>query len=126
MWMSRAELRLSDLNICGSKKQDSEWLCCCAIKVPAIKAIYPFDGDTVHKKGYKLVKGLASIEKYYFNWDERRWIHNPNLTNFRPFRNATEEDKRKRDEDDDVRPILMLLGLHMKRVRKQARAQADA
>jgi hypothetical protein len=117
MYVSVAELRLSDLVVRGSAKRDNEWLSCGPIPMTRIKRIMPYDGKTVHeKKGNCIVQSRKSIETYIFDWSESKWKHNPDTSDISKFRNELIGDKRKRtEEEENVEEVLGILRGYMLR-----------
>jgi hypothetical protein len=117
MYVSVAELRLSDLVVRGSAKRDTEWLSCGPILMSRIKRVMPYDGKIVHaEKGNNIVQSRQSIETYIFDWSESKWRHNPDTRDMSKFRNELIGDKRKRsEEEENVENVLRILRSHMLR-----------
>ncbi|KAH4342097.1 hypothetical protein HBH98_167040 [Parastagonospora nodorum] len=105
MWVNGREMRKTgdfDMNCGASNSHDDEWLCCGAIPESIITNVMPFDGNKVHrKKGYEFVKSIKSMEIYIWNFDEWIWEHNPDTTDYRPYRLAKLGDKRLAPDDDE-------------------------
>jgi len=104
MWMRGVELRKTgkyDMNCGAADTHDNEWLCCGPVPASTIRKVMPYDGQKLHpKKTAELVMSTQSIEKYVFNWDKKQWQHNPDLTDFRPFRLERPGDKRRSDNNE--------------------------
>ncbi|KAH7072146.1 hypothetical protein BKA63DRAFT_605055 [Paraphoma chrysanthemicola] len=109
MWIRGLELRKTgpfDMNYGAADTHDNDWLCCGPIPRTYIKDVLPFDGEKLHyKKTSEVVKSKESIEIYIFNWNLRKWEHNPDMTDYRPYRLERPGDRRgppsDNDDDDD-------------------------
>jgi hypothetical protein len=105
MWIRGIEMRKTgpfDMNYGAADTHDNDWLCCGPVPRSCITKVMPFDGEKLHrKKTSQLVKSQESIEIYIFNWDIWRWLHNPDLTDYRPYRLERSGDKRFPSENDD-------------------------
>jgi hypothetical protein len=105
MWVNGREMRKTgdfDMKCGASNSHNDEWLCCGAIPESIITNVMPFDGNKVHrKKGYEFVRSIKSMEIYIWNFDEWIWEHNPDTTDYRPYRLAKLGDKRLAPDDDE-------------------------
>jgi hypothetical protein len=117
MYVSVAELRLSDLVVRGSAKRDHEWLSCGPVPMSSITRVMPYDGRIVHKeKGNSIVQSRQSIDTYISDWSESKWKHNPDTSDISKFRNELIGDKRKRtEEEENVEKILGIMRCYMLR-----------
>lgn len=101
MYISIDENRLSDMGVHASTGYDKEWLLVGPILMTAIDRVMPFDGKEVHHtKGNQVVQSRQSILTYIWNFDVRRWLHNPDMSNISHYRNELPGDKRKSFEDE--------------------------
>jgi hypothetical protein len=104
MWLSGLEMRKTgkfEMNCGAAYTHDNDYLCCGAIPESVITNLMPFDGEKLHRKrGYELVISKDSIEKYVWNFDRWLWEHNPETTDYRPYRKARPGDRRRGPDDD--------------------------
>jgi hypothetical protein len=105
MWIRGIEMRKTgpfDMNYGAADTHDNDWLCCGPVPRSRITKVMPFDGEKLHRmKTSQLVKSQESIEIYIFNWDLWKWQHNPDLTDYRPYRLERPGDKRVPSENND-------------------------
>jgi hypothetical protein len=101
-WFSVEELKNSDLNVWAKGTHQSEWLAVSSIPTRIITQHMPFDGMVLHTgKSAELIQARGDEQRWNWNWDTNRWDHEPDLTDFRPYRLAKFGDKRKFFDDDD-------------------------
>ncbi|KAH4287318.1 hypothetical protein HBI24_202190 [Parastagonospora nodorum] len=105
MWVRGSEMAMKgpfDMQNGVGAEHDDEWLCCGPVPKSCIDGVFPFDGETLHlEKSCDMVESLMSIEKYLFDWDMSRWRHNPDITDWRPFRLEIVGDKRRHSVNND-------------------------
>jgi hypothetical protein len=98
MWVSGSEMSMSgpyNMRWGASDKHDDEWLCCGPVPRSCITNVIPYDGETWHhEKSYEMVISQQSLEIFIFNFDKWQWEHNPDTTDFRPYRLAKPGDRR--------------------------------
>jgi hypothetical protein len=103
MWVRGSEMALSgpyDMRWGAADSHDNEWLCCGPVPRSCITNVMPFDGETWHQeKGYELVISKLSLEIYVFNFDKWMWEHNPDTSDYRPYRLEVPGDKRSAPGD---------------------------
>jgi hypothetical protein len=124
IYVSIAELRVSDLEVRGCASRDHEWLSCGPVPMSAVTRVMPYDGRIVHQvKGNHIVQSRQSIETYLFDWSQRMWKHNPDTSDISHFRNPLIGDKRKRSkEEKNVDEVLSILKGYMLRTRNKETA----
>ncbi|KAF2027098.1 hypothetical protein EK21DRAFT_72835 [Setomelanomma holmii] len=105
MWVRGVEMRNTgptDMNYGAADTHDNDWLCCGPVPRSFTTKVMPFDGEKLHqKKTSQLIRSKESIEIYLFNWDLWKWQHNPDLTDFRPYRLEQAGDRRGPPDNDD-------------------------
>tara|TARA_R110002003_G_scaffold45_18_gene3623 strand:+ start:2717 stop:3388 length:672 start_codon:yes stop_codon:yes gene_type:complete len=105
MWVLGSEMAMTgpfNMKYGAADTHDSEWMCCGPIPLSCIASVMPFDGQQLHlEKGHAVVTSTQSIERYAFNWDERKWLHNPKTRDFRPYRLGIPGHEHRRPHDDD-------------------------
>lgn len=119
-WFSMNELRTSDLRVWASGKHKNEWLAVGGIPKSIVIQAMPHDGAILHtSKKTEPVRARGCPEKYYWNYNNNRWDHNPNLKDYRPYRLAKAGDKRCHDDEKTTANLItnLIMG-HMKRARR--------
>jgi hypothetical protein len=78
IWLSTAELRVSDLKVSASRNHDYEWLALGRISEANIANVMPFDGNTLHmSKPDRTVYSLRSKEPFVFEYETWKWRYDP-------------------------------------------------
>jgi hypothetical protein len=105
MWVVGHEMGLTgpfDMNYGAADTHDTEWLCCGPVPLACIKRVMPFDGERLHlERTSELITSVQSIETYVFNWEERKWLHNPDTSDFLAYRKVRLGDRRQASDNDD-------------------------
>lgn len=97
VWLCLSELTQSDLEVKAADTHAKEWLAVGRIPAECVTKVLRFDGQTLHpKKGANPVRSLGSVEKFYWNFDECMWLHQPDLSDTRPYFLQDAGEKRKR------------------------------
>jgi hypothetical protein len=78
IWLSIAELRVSDLRVSASENHDYEWLALGKISQTNIANVMPYDGNTLHmSKPDRTVYSLRSKEPFVFDYETWKWRYDP-------------------------------------------------
>ncbi|KAI4622066.1 hypothetical protein J4E80_004443 [Alternaria sp. BMP 0032] len=117
-WFSVNELKDSNLHVWASPSHLNEWLAVSSISKSLVTETMPYDGAVLHTtKTGTVIRARGSPEPYYWNWDTKRWDHNPDLTNYRPYRLEITGDKRVRSNEHTDAIIAGLIMARLKRAR---------
>jgi len=117
-WFSVNELKDSMLHVWVSPSHLNEWLAVSSISKSLVTETMPYDGAVLHTtKTGTVIRARGSPEPYYWNWDTKRWDHNPDLTNYRPYRLEMAGDKRVRSHEHTDAIIAGLIMARLKRAR---------
>ncbi|KAL6172163.1 hypothetical protein ACJQWK_02339 [Exserohilum turcicum] len=101
LWLSLTELKESDLSLWASDAHMNEWLAVSSIPESIVTKSRPFDGAILHsEKSTEFVQARGSPEPFYWNFDQKRWEYVPNMTDYRPYREAKAGDKRKLSDEN--------------------------
>ncbi|KAL1795909.1 hypothetical protein ACET3X_006133 [Alternaria dauci] len=102
IWLSVNELTRSDMELWAMKSHENEWLAMSRIPEDLITNVMPFDGAVPHtRKGHEVVRSRGTEEIYLWNFDIRQWVHDPDLTDFHPYRRARAGERRRPGDSDD-------------------------
>jgi hypothetical protein len=127
-WLCVNELTRSDLRVWASAAHMNEWLAVGNIPESIVTRVMPFDGAVLHTAKRSVPVRARTIEEpHYWNFDDKYWVHDPDLTkNWRPYREAKAGDKRTNDDTDRYCKIGALMASFLRRAETYDQVEEEA